>query len=84
MKLKKDSVTLILMTLIFLGSCIGQGSDFGGVLAPDYPNPPSFSLSPIDNGWRIEHHDKVALQRWILELDGFQEDCRTTIEELGK
>ena len=43
-KLGINWIRLIPITLIFLSSCVGYGSDFKGVLAPEYPTPPEFEL----------------------------------------
>ena len=83
-KLGKDWTKLILIPLIFLSSCVGYGSDFKGVLAPEYPTPPSFSMTKMNDGWWMSHSNKVDLQNWIVRVGGYEEDCRATIESMGK
>ena len=83
-KLGKDWTKLILITLIFLSSCVGYGSDFKGVLAPEYPTPPSFSMTKMNDGWWMSHSNKVDLHNWIVRVGGYEEDCRATIESMGK
>ena len=83
-KLGQDWTKLILITLIFLSSCVGYGSDFKGVLAPEYPTPPSFSMTKMNDGWWMSHSNKVDLQNWIVRVGGYEEDCRATIESMGK
>ena len=75
---------MIPITLIFLSSCVGYGSDFKGVLAPEYPTPPSFSMTKMNDGWRMSQSNKVDLQNWIVRVGGYEEDCRATIESMGK
>ena len=83
-KLGLNWIRLIPITLIFLSSCVGYGSDFKGVLAPEYPTPPSFSMTKMNDGWWMSHSNKVDLQNWIVRVGGYEEDCRATIESMGK
>ena len=83
-KLGLNWTRLIPITLIFLSSCVGYGSDFKGVLAPEYPTPPSFSMTKMNDGWWMSHSNKVDLQNWIVRVGGYEEDCRATIESMGK
>ena len=94
-KLGINWIRLIPITLIFLSSCVGYGSDFKGVLAPEYPTPPEFELVKQikyigsdelewQDGWWMSHSDKVDLQDWIIRIGGFRDDCTATIGSMGK
>ena len=87
-KLGLNWIRLIPITLIFLSSCVGYGSDFKGVLAPEYPTPPSFELKKMklewQDGWWMSHSNKVDLQDWIIRVGGYRDDCTATILSMGK
>ena len=82
-KLGLNWIRLIPITLIFLSSCVGYGSDFKGVLAPEYPTPPSFEKK-MNDGWWMSHGNKVDLQDWIIRVGGYRDDCTATILSMGK
>jgi hypothetical protein len=72
----------MLIAIIFLSSCLSFTKV--GVLPPDFPVTPDFRLSRDGDLWGITHEDKVSLQRWILEVDGYRKDCNATIENLSR
>lgn len=81
-KLKSELTVLMLIAITFLSSC--SGINRIEVLPPDFPTAPDFRLSREGGSWRMEHSDKVSLQRWIIEVDGYRKDCDATIKELSK
>ena len=83
-KLGLNWIRLIPITLIFLSSCVGYGSDFKGVLAPEYPTPPSIQLKKMNDGWWMSQDDKVDLRDWIIRTGGYRDDCTATILSIGK
>jgi len=83
-KLGLNWIKLIPITLIFLSSCVGYGSDFKGVLAPEYPTPPSFELKKMNDGWWMSQGNKVILRDWIIRVGGYRDDCTATILSMGK
>ncbi len=83
-KLGLNWIRLIPITLIFLSSCVGYGSDFKGVLAPEYPTPPSFELKKMNDGWWMSQGNKVDLRDWIIRVGGYRDDCTATIISMGK
>ena len=83
-KLGLNWIRLIPITLIFLSSCVGYGSDFKGVLAPEYPTPPSIQLKKMNDGWWMSQDDKVDLRDWIIRVGGYRDDCTATILSMGK
>ena len=82
--LGQNWIRLIPITLIFLSSCVGYGSDFKGVLAPEYPTPPSIQLKKMNDGWWMSQDDKVDLRDWIIRVGGYRDDCTATILSIGK
>ena len=87
-KLGLNWIRLIPITLIFLSSCVGYGADFKGVLAPEYPTPPSIQLKKMKlewiDGWWMSHSNKVDLRDWIIRVGGYRDDCTATILSMGK
>ena len=81
-KLKSELTILTLIAIIFLSSC--SSINRIGVLPPDFPTAPDFRLSREGGLWSMGDNDKVSLQRWIIEVDGYRKDCDTTIKELSK
>jgi|18_taG_2_1085343.scaffolds.fasta_scaffold59923_4 hypothetical protein len=74
--MKKKSTILILTILTFLVSGCQSWVNKSNLDLPLFPADPIISLHRASEvQWSISHDDKVKLQKWIIEVNRFRDEC---------
>jgi hypothetical protein len=74
--MRKESTVLCLTILTFLASGCYSWYNRSNLDLPLYPAEPIMNLKrESEIKWSMSHDDKVELQKWILGVQRFRDEC---------